>query len=71
MKNGMKPCPFCGNKDINIYMLWSKKDILTPNVCYRYEFVCKGCMMVKPIGVIAKNEEECRNFAVKKWNERI
>lgn len=71
MENNLKPCPFCGNEEIKIETVISKKDILTDVHYCSIDFRCNQCKMVKNTKVYGVNEEDCKKEAVRLWNRRV
>ena len=70
MENNLKPCPFCGNEEIKIENVISKKDILTDVHYCSIDFRCDQCKMVKNTKVYGVDEEDCKKEAVRLWNRR-
>lgn len=67
----LKPCPFCGNKNIKIYPLGYKNDGLMKKVIGRFEFVCEDCCTSRAIGEFGKDNEESKFKAIETWNRRV
>ncbi len=59
----LKPCPFCGGKNINIYEL---KILPAMNI------VCENCGVDVDFGYSKfKTKQAIRNNTIKLWNKRI
>lgn len=71
MKNGMKPCPFCGNEDIRINSIVFKEDIFMNMFHYKADVICGNCRTVKMCVVSGKNEEDCKEKIKEEWNKRV
>ena len=63
MTEELKPCPFCGSKELVIGEL---KGILDG----RYFVNCVKCHASGPLGGKGKDEEEGAKKCVQKWNMR-
>lgn len=66
----MKPCPFCGNKDIKMQVLISQDDILIDMHYCKIDFICLQCRTVKSVDVCGADEEECIKSAIECYNTR-
>lgn len=52
----LKPCPFCGAADVAVFR----------NVC-----MCRACgAHSEDLGDMSFTEEECKQMAMDKWNQR-
>lgn len=71
MKNGMKPCPFCGNEEIRIHTFVFKEDIFTNLYHCKADVVCGYCNAIKVCSVIGENEEDCKEKIKEEWNKRV
>ena len=69
--NQLKPCPFCGNKEIKIEVIKSKEDVLTNAHFCSIDFVCGQCKMAKNTNVYGTDEENCKQEAIRLWNGRV
>lgn len=70
MKDKLKPCPFCGDKDIEVEIVGIMDDIFSNMKHYKIEFICENCNIIKPTRTTANSREEAIENVIKIWNRR-
>lgn len=66
----LKPCPFCGNKEIRVEILKAMDDVFT-NICYvKADIRCYECNVVKGVTVAGMNYDACKKRIQEEWNKR-
>ena len=63
----LKPCPFCGDPEINY---WDLDDGLAANG--RWEIECDGCDMTMTVWyeLVGREKQRAWKLILKKWNRR-
>ena len=70
MKDKLKPCPFCGNEDLEIQVLELKKDLFVDGNWCIVDIRCNNCKTLKSRKVLGISEEDCIKDAIRLWNRR-
>ncbi len=70
MDKQLKPCPFCGNKDITIQPLRVKPDMFLDFYHLQADIICLQCATLKKVIVTGKDEQALIDMAIEVWNRR-
>ena len=66
----LKPCPFCGNKEIVVDIVARQFDIQSYSVICVIDIHCNICRTTQRTNILKDKETNCVEEAIKIWNRR-
>ena len=71
MNDKLKPCPFCGNKEIVVDIVARQFDIPSYSVRCIVDIHCNICNTTQRTRTLKDKEISCVNEAIESWNRRV